>query len=89
VVGLYGSNLAPQQLPKLQQTLLILKDQLASQEIIKAYQMTLKNLKYLMKISETDNCPDIYLIFKEAASLVISSDKAKAAKFCEEIQLDS
>lgn len=58
-------------------------DSLKAEELVKeASQTTLDSLKYLMKLSETDY-PDIYTIFKEAASLIISSDEAKAAKFCE------
>jgi len=46
-----------------------------------ASKMTLESLESLMKTSEID-FPEIYMIFKEAASLIIPSDKAKAAEFC-------
>src|SRR5690606_23454817 len=48
LAGLYGSDLVPQQLPKLQQTLLITRYQLANQEIIKAYQLRdFERIKYI------------------------------------------
>ena len=48
IVGFYGSDLGLEQLPKLQQALLILRDQIANQEIVKASQLrNLARLEYI------------------------------------------